>query len=345
LTDSRSVVWIARGDSDAPSKGMVHWYDESRPRLANCRFRLRRVSVTPHVEQGYYHGFCHDGLWPLCHRTSVRPIFRDHDFQMYSLANAQWVSAFCEEVTSHAPVVLVQNYHFALVPKMIRARLPQATLVTCWHVPFPSPGALSACPWEWELIEGLLGSSIVGFQTAEDSKNFLDAAVCTLGAYVDRDEHFVSYGDFRTRVRVYPASVGWPSRWALRSPSVGVCRAVVSQRFGLTPDTRLIVGIDRLDYTKGLVKKMLALERLLITRPEFRGKAVLVQVAEPSHSALPAYQDYRTHVQHTAIASTSDSRLAATNQSFCSNSRRTRRTCSNSSVPVMCATSGACTTA
>jgi trehalose 6-phosphate synthase len=140
----------------------------------------------------------------------------------------------------------------------------------------------------------------VGVQTAEDRKNFLDAAVCVVGAHVDRDEHIVCYGDRRTHVRVYPASVEWPSRWALRSPSGEACRAVVGRRFGLAPDTQLIVGIDRLDYTKGLVQKLLALERLLITEPEFRGKAVLLQVAEPSRSALPAYREYRTHVLQTA---------------------------------------------
>jgi trehalose 6-phosphate synthase len=300
LTNSCSVVWIAGGDGEPPSGGMVHRYDESRARPAHPRLRRRRVSLTPQVEQGSYHRFCHEGLWPLCHRTSVRPTFRDHDFQMYSYANAQGVSAVCEELTSHSPVVLVQNHHFALAPKMIRARIPHAALVTYWPVPFPSPGTLSACPWERELIEGLLGSSIVGFQTAEDSRNFLDAAVCILGAYIDCDEHFVSYGDLRTRVHVYPASVDWPSRWALQSPPVEICRATVGQRFGLTPDIRLIVGIDGLDYTKGLVQKLLAFERLLITRPEFRGKAVLLQVAEPSQSALPAYRDYRTQVHQTA---------------------------------------------
>jgi trehalose 6-phosphate synthase len=268
--------------------------------LVNSRPRLRRVTVTPQVEQGHYHGFGNEGLWPLCHRTSIRPTFREHDFQMYSLANAQWVAALCEEVTTDSPVVLVQDYHLALAPKMIRARFPWAALVTFWHVPFPSPAALSACPWERELIEGLLGSSVVGFQTAEDRKNFLDAAVCVLGADVDRDESVVSYGTRSTRVGVYPASVEWPHRSALQSPSIEVCRAVVRQRFGLAPDTRLIAGIDRLDYTKGLLQKLFALEHLLITQPECRGKVVLVQVAEPSRSSLPAYRDYRTHLYRTA---------------------------------------------
>ena len=135
---------------------------------SNPGVRLRRVSLSPTEVRSYYHGFCHEGLWPLCHRTSVRPMFRDDDFRAYSSANARWVATLCDELTTHAPIVLVQDYHLALTPAMIRARLPIAAVAAFWHIPFPSPRALSACPWEREVVEGLLGSSIVGFQTPED---------------------------------------------------------------------------------------------------------------------------------------------------------------------------------
>ncbi len=272
LTDSGRLLWIARDN----------------------------VPLTPEETQGYYDGFCNEGLWPLCHRTSVRPVFRGHDFRMYSLANARWVTALREEMAGHAPIVLVQDYHFALAPRMIREWLPQATTAAFWHVPFPSPGVLSACPWERALIEGLLGSSIMGFQTPDDCQNFLDAAVCVLGADVDRDDGVVSHGGHRTLVRDYPASIEWPNRWALESLPVDVCGTIVRRRFGISPETQLIVGVDRLDYTKGLPQKFFALERLLVTRPEFRGKVVLLQVAEPSRSRLSTYADYRAHVCQTA---------------------------------------------
>jgi trehalose 6-phosphate synthase len=262
--------------------------------------RIRQVTLTPEEEQGYYDGFCNEGLWPLCHRTIVRPTFRDHDFRMYSLANARWVAALCEEVTTRSPTVLVQDHHFALAPSMIRKRLPRAVVAAFWHVPFPSPGVLSVCPWERELLGGLLGSSLVGFQTPEDCQNFLDATVCVLGAHVDRDANIVSHDGHRTLVRVYPASVEWPNQWVLQSPPVSACRTIVRRRFRLSPEAQLVVGVDRLEYTKGLPQKFLALERLLVSRPEFRGKAVLVQVAEPSRSWLSTYQDYRTHVYRTA---------------------------------------------
>ena len=299
LTDNCRLLWIA-GDSAIKPHHAVGRTDETHASHAHSRLRVRRVPLTQEETQGHYDGFCNEGLWPLCHRTSVRPTFRAHDFRMYSLANARWVAALYEEMTTRSPIVLVQDYHFALAPGMIRERLPRATIATFWHIPFPSPGVLSACPWERALLEGLLGSSIVGFQTPDDCRNFLDAAICVLGAHVERDEHAVSHRGHRTLVRAYPASIEWPNRWAVNSPPVAACRATVRRRFGMSPETCLIVGVDRFDYTKGLPQKFFALERLLVTRPEFRGKVVLLQVAEPSRSWLPSYSDYRAHVCRTA---------------------------------------------
>jgi trehalose-6-phosphate synthase len=306
LTGSCKVLWVARGGAGAPLQDIVERHDTTRAAPSSLRARLRRVSLTAQEERSYYDGFCHEGLWPLCHRASVRPTFRDHDFRMYSLANAQWVAALCEEVTTHSPIVLVQDYHLALTPRMIRARLPVAAIATFWHIPFPTASVLSTCPWERELVEGLLGSSILGFQTLEDCQNFLDAAICVLGAHVDCDGNaacdgnIVSYGGNRTLVHVYPSSVEWPSQWVLHSPPVSACRTSVRRRFALPPETQVIVGIDPLDYTNGLLQKFFAFERLLVTRPTFRGKAVLLQVAELRRSSLSTYKDYRTHVYQMA---------------------------------------------
>jgi trehalose 6-phosphate synthase len=299
LADCCKVLWVARGNADAPFMGMVNRHDVPRVPPANPHLRLSRVSLTKQEREGYYNGFSNEGLWPLCHRTTVRPIFREVDFRMYSTVNARWVDALCQEVTIDSPIVLVQDYHFALAPRMIHERLPLAIAVTFWHIPFPSPAKLAACPWERDLIDGLLGSSVLGFQTSNDCHNFLDAAVCVLGAHVDRDAQVVSHRGKQTLVRAYPVSVEWPSQCVLRSPAVGTCRAMLGRRFDLAPETRLILGIDRLDYTKGLIQKVFAFERLLTTRPELRGKAVLLQIAEPSRSSLPAYQGYRARLSQT----------------------------------------------
>lgn len=299
LSGDCKLVWVARGGAGAPFEGMVNRCDSPDASLASPRVRLRHVSLTPQEEDDYY-GLCYEGLWPLCHRTSVRPTFREQDVRTYSSVHARCVAALCAEVTTDSPVVLVHDHHLALAAKMIRGRLPLAVIAAFWDIPFPTPRALSVCPWEQELVENLLSSSILRFQTPEDCQNFLDAAVCVLGAQVDRDANTVSYEGHRTSVFVSPASIEWPHRWMLQSTPVTDCRSVVRHRFGLSPETRLIVGIDTLDYTKGLVQKFLALERLLIERPEFRGKAVLLQAAAPSLSWLSSYKNYQIFVNQTA---------------------------------------------
>jgi len=298
FADACTILWLAPAGVGAPE--LIGPVDAPAFSQVNRRVRRRVVSLTPQREDGCYDGFCDQGLWPLCHRTPVRPVFREHDFQMYSLANASWVAALCEETTTHSPIVLVQDYQLALAPRMIRVRFPLATIATLWQIPFPSPGALSSCPWERELVEGLLGSSVLGFQTDEDCRNFLDAAVCVVEAHVDADAGTVSYNGHRTLVRAYPSSVEWPGRSGFESPPVPVCRASVRRRFGVSPESQLILGIDSADYTRGLIEKLLVLERLLTMRPEFVRRAVLLQAVEPSRSWLPVNRDYRAQLFETA---------------------------------------------
>src|SRR5580765_2539248 len=158
---------------------------------------------------------------------------------------------------------MVQDYHFALAPHMIRERLPLSTIIAFWHIPWPTPNEYIACPWGRQLLEGLLGSSIVGFQTPDDCRNFIDTVARSLEVAIDRKRNVITYGGRRTTVRAYPVSVEWPSRWTSQSPSIESCRASVRRQLHLRPDVRLGVGVDRLDYTKGLNQKLLAVERLL----------------------------------------------------------------------------------
>jgi trehalose-6-phosphate synthase len=287
LVQACAGAWVAHGAGSADAD-VVDASDGIAIPPERPVYRLRRVWLDSREERGYYRGFANECLWPLCHRTHVAPIFRREDFQTYCDVNARFANAVCEEADDEAPVVLVQDYHFALAPGLIRERLPLATIVAFWHIPFPAAPVLAMCPWARPIVEGLLGSTIIGLQTSEDRRNFVDAARQILDAREVGDR--VLYGGGSTRVGAYPISVEWPNPAATRVPPAPECRARVCRRLGLPADALIGVGIDRLDYTKGIVEKFLAVQRLLERHPELTGRFVLVQVAEPSRESLPAYR-------------------------------------------------------
>ena len=298
LIQACSGVWVAHGAGTA-DRVVVDERDGLDVPPAKPLYRLRRVWLDAHEVRGYYCGFANEGLWPLCHRAYVQPVFRSEDFNIYEAVNARFAEAVCDEVETTWPVILVQDYHFALAPQAIRQRLPLSTIVSFWHIPWPSPRDFAICPWGRQLLAGLIGSTVVAFQTPDDCRNFLDTVDGSLDVHIDRRRNVITYRDRQTTVRAYPVSVEWPSRWACQSPPVETCRAGVRRQLGLSPEVRLAVSVDRLDYTKGIVEKFLAVERLLETQPEFRGRFVLVQIAEPSRDDLPAYRSYRSRLAET----------------------------------------------
>lgn len=303
-----SGVWIAHG-AGSGDRDTVDRNDRVGVPPDNPAYQLRRVWLTKEEEAGYYYGFANEGLWPLCHIAHVRPVFRSGDWNQYAAVNRKFALAVKQEAKTAAPIVLVQDYHFALLPRMIRELLPEATIITFWHIPWPNPEAFAICPWRAELLDGLLGSSILGFHTQFHCNNFMDTVDRQLEARVDRELFTVTYRGQPTAVRRYPISVEWPPAAEITRKSVEQCRADVLRRNGLPPEHLIGIGVDRLDYTKGILERFNAVERLLEIEPRWIGRFSLIQIAAPSRSSIEPYQQFEVHVR--ALASRINTRFAA----------------------------------
>ncbi len=292
-----SGTWIAHGSGGADAQ-VVDENDRVLVPPGRNQYTLRRLWLTPEEEQGYYYGLSNEGLWPLCHVAHVRPVFRESDWQCYREVNQRFADAVVAEARSDDPVVLVQDYHFALLPAMIREQLPAATILTFWHIPWPNPESFGICPWRREILEGMLGSTILGFHTRYHCKNFIETVDRYLEARIEHEHSTISFRDDETFIESYPISIAWPSDEEVASwATVEQCRKNVCERFGLAVDHRLAVGIDRFDYTKGILERLFAVERLLEKHPEWIGRFSILQAAAPSRSSLEEYRSFQHRIQ------------------------------------------------
>ena len=294
-----SGTWIAHGAGDA-DREVVDSNDRVRVPPDNPSYSVRRIWLTREEEEGYYYGFANEGLWPLCHIAHTRPVFRATDWAHYREVNQRFAEAVKTESRTRDPIVLVQDYHFALLPRMIRELLPEATIITFWHIPWPNPEAFGVCPWRAELLQGLLGSSILGFHTQFHCNNFFDTVDRYLEARVDRETFTIACGGEQTEVHRYPISIEWPPRGLAGLPPVDDCRRSVFAEEGLAADAKLGIGVDRLDYTKGILERFAAIERLLEIQPSWIGRFAFVQIAAPSRSSIEEYQSLEARVRAAA---------------------------------------------
>ena len=294
-----SGVWVAHGGGSA-DRAVVDRHARVAVPPEHPAYRLRRVWLTEEEEAGYYYGLANEGLWPLCHIAHVRPTFRTSDWEKYREVNQRFAGAVAEESTSDNPIVLVQDYHFALLPRALREKLPEATVVSFWHIPWPNPEAFGICPWRDELLTGLLGSDILGFHTRYHCINFLDTVDRFLEARVDRETFTVTYQGKVTAVKRYPISIDFPPAPELVARPVDECRIAVRARHHLPSDHAIGIGVDRLDYTKGIEERFRAVERLLELEPHRVGRFSFIQIAAPTRSRIAEYQSYEGRVRAMA---------------------------------------------
>ena len=294
-----SGTWIAHGSGTA-DREVVDKHDRVAVPPEHPAYQIRRIWLTAEEEAGYYYGFANEGLWPLCHIAHVRPIFRSSDWAQYLAVNQKFAKAVVQEAKTKNPIVLVQDYHFALLPKMIHDELPDATIISFWHIPWPNPESFAICPWREEVLTGMLGSSIMGFHTQFHCNNFVDTVDRFLEARVDRESFNVSLGGKLTAVRRYPISIAWPPEAELLQMSIAACRSQIRQLNDLPPEHKLGIGVDRLDYTKGILERFRAIERLLELNPDWIGRFTFVQIAAPTRSGIDEYQYHEAQVRTLA---------------------------------------------
>jgi trehalose 6-phosphate synthase/phosphatase len=284
-----SGTWVAHGSGSA-DREVVDRFDRVKVPPENPSYTLRRVWLSPTEEEGYYYGLSNEGLWPLCHLAYVRPAFRGEDWLAYQAVNRKFADVLLHEAQSDDPVILIQDYHFALLPGMLRARRPKATIAVFWHIPWPNAETFGVCPWKHEMLSHLLMADILGFHTLYHCQNFLATVDRFIECQIDHAHMTVTLQGHVCHVAAYPISIEWPPRWLSSIPDVAESRRQVREFFKIGEHVTLGLGVERWDFTKGVLERFLALELLLEQNPRLRGTVTLLQIAAPSRSKLPAYQ-------------------------------------------------------
>ncbi len=303
-------TWIANGSGTA-DRETVDDRDRLRVPPDNPNYTLRRVWLSAEEEKGYYEGFANEGLWPLCHIAHTRPIFRPEDWLCYQEVNRRFADAVLQEMEGvESPIVLAQDYHFALLPRMIKEARPDARVAIFWHIPWPNPEVFGICPWQRELIDGMLGADLIGFHIQSHCNNFLgcvDRAVEALTAY-DRFE--VNRQGHLTRVRPYPISVEFQENGHSTSPArpTAELAAEIFNELGIHASL-LGVGVDRVDYTKGILERFRGIEKFLEQNPIYQRRFTFVQIGAPSRTTIGRYQNLLEEV--TAEAARINARFQA----------------------------------
>ena len=292
-------TWVAHGSGDADTE-TVDKHDRLQVPPDDPRYTLRRVWLSAEQEEGYYNGFANEGLWPLCHLAHVRPIFRASDWVHYNAVNEKFADALAEEMAGEdRPVVLIQDYHFALLPRMLKERLPHARIAIFWHIPWPNSESFGICPWQQELLDGLLGADLIGFHVQAHCNNFLESVDRVLESRIDSEHFSVRRNDHESLVRRFPISVEFPEDDSVVLDGLIEERSLLLAELGIEA-TFLGVGVDRLDYTKGIIERFQAVEAFLEGHPRYQGKFTFIQIGAPTRSRIKRYADFQLEVEAEA---------------------------------------------
>ena len=288
-------TWVAHGSGDADRQVVD---DKNRVAVPpdNPRYTLRRIWLNREEVAGYYLGFSNEALWPLCHITYTRPKFDKADWETYKKVNQMFAEAVLDEIGDKKALVFIQDYHLALLSRLIKSKNSKAITAQFWHIPWPNPEAFRICPWQEEILDGLLGNNLIGFHIAYHRNNFLETVNRTLECKIDYERYAVSRGGTTTLVRPFPISVDF-ERIARNAAREEVSAEIkkIKDRWGIT-DQFIGIGIDRIDYTKGIPERLKALDIFLTKYPQYDGEVIFFQLGEPSRTRINKYKELNAEV-------------------------------------------------
>jgi trehalose 6-phosphate synthase len=293
-----SGLWIASGTGDA-DKETVNKNDKVQVPPEEPKYTLKRLWLTKEEEDHFYYGFSNEGLWPLCHIAHTRPTFRNDDWHYYKKVNKDFAKAVLDETKDdEQPFILIQDFHFALLPELIKKEKPKAKVAIFWHIPWPNPESFGICPWQREILQGMLGADLIGFHTQYHCNHFLETVNNALESRVLWENFSVRMGGQTTFVKPFPISIAFTLKdYDNNSPKIKPSQ--VLDEHGISSQF-MGIGVDRIDYTKGIIEKFLAIERFLEKNPSYMGKFTFVQIGAPSRTLLKSYSDMVSAVENEA---------------------------------------------
>ena len=282
-------AWVAHGSGSA-DRAAADARGRTRVPPDDPSYTLQRVWLSARENNGYYNGFANQALWPLCHNAFTKPVFREAHWTAYRAVNRKFADAAADLIGGREAAIFIQDYHFALLPRLLRERCPQAVCAHFWHIPWPLEGVFRVCPWKKEILDGLLGNDLLGFHTPEYAERFLDAAARQLDCEPTAPRVLRRSGR-ETRVGHFPISIDFDkTAAAARGAACGEAVRMLRGRFGLEGKF-VVLGLDRIDYSKGVLERLQAVEALLESHADVRGKLVFLYAGAPSRANVPAYRD------------------------------------------------------
>ncbi|MFH1504309.1 MAG: trehalose-6-phosphate synthase [Candidatus Omnitrophota bacterium] len=287
-------LWVCCSSGDADKLAAKNSKVRVPPHAPS--YELKYIWLNKEENLGYYFGYSNQGLWPLSHLVFVKPKFSNEDWEAYKQVNKKFAQTINEEIKGKKAIVFVQDYHLALVSKYLKEINPQAVTILFWHIPWTTYDVFRILPQRRELLEGMLSYDLLGFQIRYFCGNFLDAVAGEVEAKINREGRSVVFQGHTSLIRSYPISVDFEGiNKTSQEQEVKELSNLLKEEFDLT-GKKVIIGLDRIDYTKGIIERVQAIDKLLSTHPELKEKIIFVQMGEISRIHLTQYKQLNERV-------------------------------------------------